>query len=99
MRLHFDLFSEEDLILDNEGVEAPNLGHAIQEAFASMEEMQASGELDGSTHDWTLLIRDANGTERARLSLAPLSHDQKQKPQKQRPVALGNERLRRPDRS
>lgn len=68
-RFHFDLVSGDVLIRDEVGIEADSLEQAVADADAVIAETRAGDDLpmDGSV--WQLVVRDAFGVERHRLSL------------------------------
>jgi hypothetical protein len=68
-RYHFDLENGPAIIRDERGVVADNLNQAVEQAILGSNELRASGELEASLAEWTLVIRDEDGTELKRLRL------------------------------
>ena len=51
MRCYFHLFSDQEEILDEVGVEVPDLKHAKAEALKAISELQI--EIGGEAEDWS----------------------------------------------
>ncbi|MFC5485406.1 DUF6894 family protein [Microvirga aerilata] len=51
MRCYFHLFSDQEEILDEVGVEVPDLNHAKVEALKAISELQI--EIGGEAEDWS----------------------------------------------
>jgi len=66
-RFHFDLENKREAIRDEEGVLAIDLAFALEQVVAGVEEMRASGELEGAGRGWFLVVRDAEGIVRKRV--------------------------------
>ena len=61
---HFDLTDGATIILDEEGVEASDLDHALAQALVAIKEMRESGELAELGDGWQMVVRDTSGTVR-----------------------------------
>ena len=68
-RFYFDLTNGQDLIRDDEGVVATNLGEAVKEAQAALDDMRGRHPGDFPGTGWELIIRDEDG---ATLKTLPL---------------------------
>lgn len=68
-RFYFDIENGEELIRDEEGVEADSVEQALDEARSVIQEM--ASELTPANHDetWTLIVRDASGSLVGRLPI------------------------------
>ncbi|GLS46904.1 DUF6894 family protein [Methylobacterium brachythecii] len=67
-RFHFDVVRDDEVIRDEDGVEAEDLDDATEQALLCIEEMTSTGELsDGD--GWCLVIRDETGDERRRIAI------------------------------
>lgn len=71
MRFHFDLTNGRTTMPDLEGAEAADLDEAIEQAGQVIEELRCGGDLMDVDGRWELVIRDAGGTERHRISILP----------------------------
>ena len=60
-RFYFDLKEGFSFIRDSEGVEAPSLDQAAEEARLVIKEMLGNEELSADDAGWLLIIRDAAG--------------------------------------
>ncbi|WP_128566315.1 DUF6894 family protein [Methylobacterium crusticola] len=69
-RFHFDLFDGRTFIHDDEGVDVPDLGEALEQAKIVIAEMRADDELVGLEGDWQLVVRSQAGTVLARIPVA-----------------------------
>ncbi|GJD48579.1 hypothetical protein OPKNFCMD_1301 [Methylobacterium crusticola] len=69
-RFHFDLFDGHTIIRDEDGVDAPDLGEALEQARRVIAEMRAGDELVGLDGDWQLVVRSGAGTVLATLPVA-----------------------------
>ena len=65
-RYHFDLENGGEIIRDREGADASGLEEAVTYALAVIAEMRTSGEV-AELGDWTLVIRDGDGTALKRI--------------------------------
>lgn len=72
-RFYFDIFNDEKIIRDDEGVEAVNLEQALEDARIVLG--QIADELGVASIDssWTLIIRDQAGTELAHVPMGLFS--------------------------
>ena len=68
-RFYFDLTNGEDLIRDDDGVDASGLDEAIKEAQAALDEMRGSHSADMPGAGWKLIIRDEDGAIQKTLPL------------------------------
>lgn len=59
-RFHFDLTDGATSILDEEGVEASDLDHALAQALVAIKEIRESGELAELGDGWQMVVRDGN---------------------------------------
>ncbi len=69
-RFYFDLENDDEIIRDDEGVEASNLEQAIIVADAVLKEMQGSKDAIAAKDGWTLIIRDKSGSSLKKLPVA-----------------------------
>ena len=60
-RFHFDLTDGDEIIRDDEGVEASSHDEAIAEAQAALNEMRGTEEAVALEDGWRLVIRDESG--------------------------------------
>lgn len=68
-RFHFDLMNGEELIRDDEGIEASSPDEAIKEARAALADMRASEDAPASGEGWRLIVRDERGMTVGAISL------------------------------
>lgn len=68
-RFYFDFEDGYEAIRDDEGVEADDSNQAIDQALAGVDDVRASGELQGLGPNWHLVVRDAQGAEIKRIPL------------------------------
>ncbi len=57
-RFYFDLTDGCTAWNDDEGIEAPDLDHALAQAFLALKEMRQTGELDQLGEGWQMIVRD-----------------------------------------
>ena len=65
-RYHFDLEDGNEVLRDQDGVEASSLDEAVTHALAVIAEMRANGEIV-EPGVWRLVIRNGDGTDLKRL--------------------------------
>ena len=71
-RFYFDLTNGEDLIRDDEGVDASGLVEAVKEAQSALDELRGGYQPDMPGAGWHLIIRDEAG---ATLKTLPFNDD------------------------
>lgn len=71
MRFYFDFENRFETVYDDEGVEADDLGQALNDARSVIQKM--AQELDGDLGEApVLVVRDENGSQVARLPIQEL---------------------------
>lgn len=71
MRFYFDFENRFETVYDDEGVEADDLGQALNDARSVIQKM--AQELDGDLGEApVLIVRDENGSQVARLPIQEL---------------------------
>ncbi|MCJ2142769.1 DUF6894 family protein [Methylobacterium sp. E-066] len=68
-RFYFDIENGEEILLDEEGVEASSLEEAMNEARSVIEEMAAEVTGDNPGDLWTLVVRASDGSLVGRLPI------------------------------
>jgi hypothetical protein len=68
-RFFFDLVCGDEVIQDDEGVEARDLDQALAEARSAIAEMADEVMEDGSGQPWAMIVRDETGALVRRLSI------------------------------
>jgi hypothetical protein len=68
-RFFFDLVCGDEVIRDDEGVEARDLNQALAEARSVIAEMADEITEDGSDQPWVLVVRDYTGAPVGRLPI------------------------------
>lgn len=68
-RFHFDLTNGEDLIRDDEGVDASSPNEAIEEARSALDDMRRNEEAPREGDGWQLIVRDESGETVKAISL------------------------------
>ena len=63
VRFFFDLTDDQNLLRDEEGVEADSLADATAQAKFVIAEMSRSGELEPGVRHWKMFIRSTDGAE------------------------------------
>ena len=68
-RYYFDLANGDDLIRDDEGVDASSPAEAFEEAQAALIDMRSNGKAPEPGSGWQLIIRDERGETLSTISL------------------------------
>ena len=68
-RFHFDLTNGQELLRDDEGVDASGPKEAIEEAQALLDEMRGGVETEMPESGWQLIVRDESGMTLKAISL------------------------------
>ena len=68
-RFHFDLTNGEELIRDDDGIEASGPDEAIEEARAAVADMRSNEETPVPSEGWQLVVRDESGATVKAISL------------------------------
>ena len=68
-RFYFDIVSGDESIRDEDGVEAPSLEEALDEARGVIREMADELAAADPGESWTMIVRDASGALVARLPI------------------------------
>ena len=69
VRFFFDLVCGDEVILDNDGVEAMDLDQALAAARSAIAEMVDEVIEDGSGQPWAMIVRDETGSLVRRLPI------------------------------
>ena len=72
-RFYFDLVRDDDVIVDDVGVDAIDLAEAIAQSRVAIDELRSSGQLGNSELEWDLIIRDERGQVAKRVPLRSLN--------------------------
>ncbi|WP_233386047.1 DUF6894 family protein [Methylobacterium sp. C25] len=67
-RFYFDMVRDDEVVRDEDGVEADDLDDVTKQAALCVEEMKAAGEL-ANGGGWCVVIRDETGDERRRIPI------------------------------
>jgi hypothetical protein len=68
-RFFFDLVCGDEVIQDDDGVEATDLDQALDEARSAIAEMADEVIGDGSGQPWAMIVRDETGAPVRRLPI------------------------------
>ena len=69
LRFYFDLTNGQELIRDDEGVDASGPDEAKKEAQAALDELRSGQQVDMPGVGWQLIIRDGDGVTLETLPL------------------------------
>jgi hypothetical protein len=69
MRFHLDLTNGRTVLRDEDGVEADGLINLLQHARTAIREMHASGDLQGTSTGWLMVVRDEHGIVRHTIEI------------------------------